>query len=71
VSVPIPPLNLTGGAGGAAGIHGDTKSAAAFDNSDFTVNFAPSIGQTNGGGINWLYIVGALGGYWLWKKYKA
>lgn len=67
--LPIPPLSLTGGAGGSARSDaggGVAEGWAHFDNSGMTVNYAPAVGVGGGSLPSWLWI-GALvlGAMWL------
>ena len=76
----LPPLQLTGGAGGSAGPATSTgidTITPAFDASNWTVSTGSSkASATNASGsagslgnIPWLYIAGALAvGVLLWKK---
>ena len=71
---PIPPLNLTGGAGGAAGPATATQGGIgsitpAFDSSRWTVSTGSSKASATEG-IPWYVLAGiaAVGAFVLWKK---
>ena len=71
MATPIP--SMTGGAGGAAGpataMGGQASGSGMFDNSGFTVNYAPGIGIGGGSMPSWVWIAAAVVGViWLRKK---
>lgn len=70
--LPLPPLSLTGGAGGSARSDaqgGYADGRAGFDNSGFTVNYAPAIGVGGGSLPSWLWIAAAVAGVvWLARR---
>jgi hypothetical protein len=71
--MPLPPLSLTGGAGGSArsdATGGMAEGYAVFDNSGFTVNYAPSIGVGASALPSWVWIGALLLGV-VWLKRKA
>lgn len=56
---------MTGGAGGAArsdAMGGQASGSGMFDNSGFTVSYAPGIGIGSGSIPSWLWIAAAVAG---------
>lgn len=70
--VALPPLNLSGGAGGAAGpSRADGMLSNPFAGGAMNVNFAPAGIASSVGGIPWYFLAGAaVAGYLLWKRSK-
>lgn len=67
MSVALPPLNFNGGKSQSDATGG--TASGAFDNSGFTVNYAPSIGVGGGSMPSWVWIVAAVAGVvWMVKR---
>lgn len=70
MAVPIPPLHLTGGAGGNAG---PSEAGGMLDNPFATGEMAVSYGgnASTAASLNmWALAGAALVGLWLWKRSK-
>lgn len=66
--------SMTGGAGGASGpstsMGGQASGSTPFNDSGFTVNYAPSIGVGGGSMPSWVWIAAAVAGVLWFSKRK-
>lgn len=71
-AVPLPPLNLTGGAGGSAGQSGAQGGYLSnpFATGEMAVSYGSSKASTAAGMSPWVLGGIALAGLLLWKKLK-
>lgn len=72
MSMPMPSGGMTGGAGGSARADATggmlSTTGATFNNSGFTVNYAPAVGVGGGSMPSWIWIAAAvMGVVWLRK----
>lgn len=67
---PIPPLNLNNNSRAESG-SGDPFQTGAWSSDGFTVNInSPGASGAAGAIPLWVWVAGALGGLWLWKRSK-
>lgn len=62
-------MSLQGGTAKSDATGGTSAGSGMFDNSGFTVNYAPSIGVGGGSLPSWVWVAAALAGaVWLVKR---